>query len=344
MSAKRVLARTALVLAGLAIGLKIADLVVGRIDPAGISHFANHNRFYTTCVERRQLPPGGFEMDFAIAGTRAEANVVYQINRLGFRGREYSLEKPSDAHRIVVLGDSVTFGWGVALEERFTDLVERALNAEGRSGKAIEILNLALPGYETMHHRYVFNQIWQYGPDAVVVCFNRNDVQNDTAESINLQFLGRGRIDEVGWRARIFVDDPWKSVLEATVPNLRLLGVHRYIYSLRENDGDYLADLYAKMKNGIDISVKLLADMHGVCAKRGVPFGVADLHFVKPIEAGLLAANVPYRTIGYRDDVTNMSLRNSAVDPHPNAEGHAILAKNFEAALDEFGMVPREDR
>lgn len=332
-------------LVSLAVGLKIADVIVGRVDPAGISHFANHNKFYTTCVERRTLPPGGFQMEFAIPGTRAEANVVYQINSLGFRGREYSQEKPAGTHRIVVLGDSVTFGWGVELADRFSDVAERALNAGRSDGRTIEILNLALPGYETMHQRFIFDkQVWPLSPDAIVVCFNRNDVQNDTDESINLQFLGRDRVDEVGWRARLFVDDPGKSILEATLPNLRLLGIHRYIYSLRENDGEYLTKLYAAMTNGIDISLKLLADMNARSIERGVRFGVADLHFVKPIEAGLLAANVPYRTIGYPDDITDLSLRNSAVDPHPNAKGHAILATNFEKALREMGMVPTDSR
>lgn len=345
MNVRRGLGRLALVLLSLAFALKVADVVVGRIDPAGISHFENHKEFYTRCVERRRLPPGEFEMDFAIPGRRAEANVVYQINDLGFRGREATLEKPPGVHRIVVLGDSVTFGWGVELEERFTDVAEHALNASRKDGRTIEILNLALPGYETIQQRHVFNTaVWRLSPDAVVVCFNRNDVQNDTEESINLQFLSQQRVAEAGWRASVFVDEPGKSILESTLPNLRLLGLYRYIYSLRENDGEYLTQLYSAMKNGVAISVSQLAQMNSLCAKQGIPFGVADIHFVKPVEEGLKQVNVPYEAIGYANDITDMNLRNSAVDPHPNARGHAILARNFEAALIAFRMIPPDGK
>ena len=67
---------------------------------------------------------------------------VERINSLGFRDREYDL-MPGDAFRIVVIGDSFTYGYGVNLEEAWCEIVEARLNAEGYD---VEVLNLGRPG------------------------------------------------------------------------------------------------------------------------------------------------------------------------------------------------------
>ncbi len=49
-------------------------------------------------------------------------------NSLGIRGKEISLEKPQDTYRILLLGDSMTFGWGVNEGETFAKILETNLN------------------------------------------------------------------------------------------------------------------------------------------------------------------------------------------------------------------------
>ena len=65
------------------------------------------------------------------------------INDLGFRDVETPLETER-ATRIVVLGDSFTFGWGVELEQTWVKRLEEALRARGRD---VEVLNLGSPGF-----------------------------------------------------------------------------------------------------------------------------------------------------------------------------------------------------
>jgi hypothetical protein len=43
--------------------------------------------------------------------------VDVKINSLGLRDYEVTLQKPPDAYRIVVLGDSTTLGWGVQKDQ-----------------------------------------------------------------------------------------------------------------------------------------------------------------------------------------------------------------------------------
>jgi hypothetical protein len=47
-----------------------------------------------------------------------------EINSLGWRDRERALARKPGVTRILALGDSMTWGWGVDAEARFSDLLE----------------------------------------------------------------------------------------------------------------------------------------------------------------------------------------------------------------------------
>lgn len=66
--------------------------------------------------------------------------VRYAINSLGLRGPETTLDKPEGIFRIVVLGDSHAFGFGIPLEQHFTTLLQGYF-------KDVEVLNLGVCGY-----------------------------------------------------------------------------------------------------------------------------------------------------------------------------------------------------
>jgi lysophospholipase L1-like esterase len=90
-------------------------------------------------------------------------------NSRGFRDRERSFEKGGEK-RIVVLGDSTAWGWGVEAEERFSDVMERRL-------KGWEVINLAQAGYSTDQELLVLQEEGlKYHPDIVLLLFDRNDV------------------------------------------------------------------------------------------------------------------------------------------------------------------------
>ncbi len=80
-----------------------------------------------------------------IPGSHAVSNrtgvpVRYQINSHGFRGREYNQHKPDGVFRIVVIGDSNTFGDGVEERYHFLTLLEKYY-------KNVEVLNLGVSGF-----------------------------------------------------------------------------------------------------------------------------------------------------------------------------------------------------
>ena len=97
------------------------------------------------------------------------------VNADGLRDREYSRRKPGNTIRLVGLGDSSLFGWGVRHEDVSLEVLERRLNEAG-SSTHFEVMNFAVPGYNTAIEAEVFIQkASQYDPDVVLLNFNTND-------------------------------------------------------------------------------------------------------------------------------------------------------------------------
>lgn len=83
-------------------------------------------------------------------------------------------EKPAGQTRILFLGDSCTFGYGVAHDEAFPHVVESMLR--GKSGKEVECINAGVPGYTLFQgYRFLDTEGLHYEPDLVVLNFGWND-------------------------------------------------------------------------------------------------------------------------------------------------------------------------
>jgi len=89
-----------------------------------------------------------------------------KINSQGFRDYEYSLDKPDRTYRIAVVGDSITFGWGVSLEDSYPKIIERELNKT----KKVEVLNFGFPGYVSSQELFLIKEkVLAYNPDMIIV-------------------------------------------------------------------------------------------------------------------------------------------------------------------------------
>jgi len=127
--------------------------------------------------------PGFFVSD-PVLGQRLAANydgwfagVPAHTNSLGFRDtREYSLARQPGTFRILVLGDSVTFGHGALYETSYPYLLEARLR-EWRPDVKWEVWNLGVPGYNTAQESAYLHQVGErYAPDLVIVGFFTNDI------------------------------------------------------------------------------------------------------------------------------------------------------------------------
>lgn len=105
----------------------------------------------------------------------------YTINFDSLNERfNYSLKKSKDTFRIVVLGDSFTFGMFVNTEENWPERLEDSLNNELRCNniKKFEVINLGEYGYDIQYsiERYRIRGI-KYSPDLVLWFLKDDDFE-----------------------------------------------------------------------------------------------------------------------------------------------------------------------
>jgi lysophospholipase L1-like esterase len=104
---------------------------------------------------------------------------LVEYNSADFREREFPETKPPGVYRVMVLGDSFTFGNGLAVNERFTNLLEARLNKElSQKGLRYEVWNLGIEGVPTVSEKNVLRFYKdKLKPDLIVVGFCLNDTQ-----------------------------------------------------------------------------------------------------------------------------------------------------------------------
>jgi len=104
---------------------------------------------------------------------------TYSTNSHGFRSSEITKEKPENTKRILMVGDSVTFGEGVDNNEIFSYYLERQMNEYySGSGKnvRIEVLNTAAPGNSPFQEYYDVKRGLEFDPDLIVLQITLNDI------------------------------------------------------------------------------------------------------------------------------------------------------------------------
>ncbi|MEW6202049.1 MAG: hypothetical protein AB1546_08740 [bacterium] len=102
-----------------------------------------------------------------------------QINADGFRDRNYPRKKPPDTIRIIILGDSFTFGWGLKQDDNFDNRLESWLN-QNSQGSHFEVINLSLPGINHYTEQKILKTVGiAYDPDVVMVSVTLDDFLPD---------------------------------------------------------------------------------------------------------------------------------------------------------------------
>jgi len=109
-----------------------------------------------------------------------EFSFEHAHNSLGLRDREHARPKPAGSFRILILGDSFTYGIGAAVEDGYPARLERTLNQQTKGAPPVEVINAGIPRYFPEAERLLLEHYgMQFEPDLVIAAF----VPNDLAES-----------------------------------------------------------------------------------------------------------------------------------------------------------------
>lgn len=122
----------------------------------------------------RTNPRTRFELVPGARGWTYDKRIV--INSLGLRDVEVSQKKPPGTLRVLCLGDSYTFGTGVAAEETYPKQLE-ALMRRRWPHRRVEVLNFGIPGFNTAQEAVALRErALLFEPDVIVLAFT---VAND---------------------------------------------------------------------------------------------------------------------------------------------------------------------
>ena len=126
-------------------------------------------------------PPQNKPLNGKIGGYVFTWGHLVKNNRYGFRERNFQKLKPEGIYRIMVLGDSLTWGVGLDVNQRYTAITEKLLNQSEQlnqllNGSKFEVLNFGIPGGPTIRERDVLFHLKSIvDPDLIVVGFCLND-------------------------------------------------------------------------------------------------------------------------------------------------------------------------
>ncbi len=168
------------------------------------------------------------------------------INSKGFRGPEIEYARDQKRQRVLVLGDSYVWGYGVKEHEVFTEQLRKAM-------PEVEIVNMGVSGYSTDQELLLYrDEGYKYKADLVMIVVTENDPLGNL---LTQQYVTYGKPAfqlKDGELALINQPVPktplWKHALvQFATRSYLLTATNRYLYS-RAIEGN--AASVAQRKNG----------------------------------------------------------------------------------------------
>ena len=248
----------------------------------------------------------------------------YRTNSHGLRDRDRPA-KPPGTKRVLVMGDSYTWGYAVAEEEAYPQAAERLLKERGRPD--IEVINGGIPDYNSRQERQLLAQLMPiYQPDAVFLAYVVNDAEPCTAMPVPPEETYR--------HSRSWFLADWADHLNRHVFRRRLLP------SAKDNVGSSYLDGFEEGSVKWRDSREAIREMRDLSAAAGIPFTVLIL----PDVTQDLDDRYAWRTIhdavarwGRELNIPTFDILNEfrgrdhqtlvvPWDGHPNAEAHVQIA------------------
>jgi hypothetical protein len=299
---------------------------------------------------------------------RAGASMVLEgakvaLNAHGYRGRELRPRRPAGSRRVLVIGDSIAFGLGVADDETFAHLLDARTNG-------FEVANLGVMGYGPEQELLVLlNEGLPQLPDVVVLAVCLGNDFADVALPVSL-YDGQARKPRFRIEGQVAVLDGLPLPQGAPARALRWLGDYSHLFNrvanvaTRSVPADAWHGRYADAVSDEDRVLKLVSAivvaMDAACRRQGVSFLVAAFpdrgsfsdtpHLVARFYQTLASKGITVIDVAARFRADGMRLEDVALDgiAHLNPAGHRIVAALLEEEILRAGrtggsQVPRED-
>ncbi len=128
----------------------------------------------------RSIPATHPDMTFQIMPNSSfvTLGVPFTTNEYGFRDQP-TIQKTPNTFRILCIGDSVTFGTGVANHETFPNVLESLLQHRAGNTLKVDVINAGVSAYNIRNIRALLETtITAFQPEAVLYTFVENDLDD----------------------------------------------------------------------------------------------------------------------------------------------------------------------
>ena len=246
--------------------------------------------------------------------------VSYRFNSIGCRGKDYSMPRPNDTVRILVLGDSYTMGVGVHEEDTFANQLEKLLsnNATKQDSKtSYQVINCGVNGFGTRDERSFYeSSLSKYDPDIVLLVIGPDDVLS-WSNLKNMRYNSASR-------------------------NMN----HRSPFLKRNYDDSYQKNHENSFSDGMEEILKLNSSIQESGAKLSVVIfrNTTDSSWdelADEIGKGLKESNIPVLDLGetfFRNN-SHEELIVHKTDHHPNEIAHRIAAREIYTFLEDQSLI-----
>jgi len=279
--------------------------------------------------------------------SKEHKDILYCINSDGFRDRDFSINKPQDTIRIVMLGDSFTFGDGLPIEHTIAKQLECILN-ENNKNNQYEVMNFGISGYNTMSEVIFFEQkALKYKPDIVFIMYFLNDPDKTT---INFS------LGNYGLEVCLFLKDYFSGKIidkKLILQVKNFLGsklVEKKLKAIHDNNSDLntyyhfihnipfywddVKDSFKKLrklcdKNNIKTTIAVIPELNVSSLSE---YDYADIHSLVLNEASTNGFNT-IDILPFFENLDINSLKLSKFDHHTSAFGNRIIAYSIASLI-----------
>ena len=342
---RRVARVTAVLLVSLLVAVILAEIAIRATDPYGISYYKDVNRYINEAIE---IIPEAAHSEGRIFQNRPGVELELQTfslvtNQLGFRSSSVddglTAEPIEGKKRILFIGDSVTFGWGVDDEDSWVRTVER--DGVGPTGEPLTCINAGHLIYNSLQEADLLATVAPVlRPDAVVLTYVVNDIDDSWAMYQEIE----AALAEVG------AEGPKGPVdrLRGKLP-VWFRGIHGLMhFRATRQDAQELGDLQLERVEdapgyveGWARSLRGLERMRTVCAEQELAFVVFDhtVPRIPDLKKWCEAREVAYYDLTFTDAEWDEGLTNSVADFHANERGNRLIADKALMALRSLGIL-----
>lgn len=254
-----------------------------------------------------------------------DGKIGWKSNRFGLRERDFEIEKPKDTVRVVLLGDSFVYGYGVREEERLGVHLEQLLKEHAPSPTpSIEVLHIGIGSWNVRSEcAFLRRALHWIEPDLVLHVLVPNDL-DDTVDA-----RGFGAFANFSSQVRE-----------------RANGITHIALSI-----DLGSELHTWLPYGLDhesqtrfaTSRQLIEDLEARVRARGGEYVLVLNWFSAPMVGRRLFA--PDRTPRSILDIPSRfavdpTMRVSATDGHWSPKAHRLLASALYGCIAERELLP----